>query len=146
MSMGSSPERDDEDTFASTGAGLPVSSAPVTARCALFGVCGGCQLQHVPYDEQLAWKTSEVRRLLAEALPDDADLVQPCVGSPRAYGYRSKLTPHFPRPRAGGVPPIGFVTAGLPRRTVDVPSSPLPTHPLNPRLPHPPAHTPPNTP
>ena len=64
---------------------LPTPSAPVEPRCALFGVCGGCQLQHVPYEEQLAWKTGEVRRLLAEALPADAlPEVEACVGSPRA--------------------------------------------------------------
>jgi 23S rRNA (uracil1939-C5)-methyltransferase/tRNA (uracil-5-)-methyltransferase len=85
----------------------------------------------VPYPEQLAWKTAEVRRLLAEAL-QDADIdVAPCVGSPREYGYRSKLTPHFPRPRGGQVPRIGFLRVGLPQRTIDVPTCPLGTDAVN---------------
>ena len=113
---------------------LPEPSSPVAPRCALFGQCGGCQLQHVPYEEQLAWKTAEVRRLFADALPDDAVDVSPCVGSPRTYGYRSKLTPHFPRPRDGRALSIGFLRVGLPPRTIDVPRCPLATDAINERL------------
>jgi tRNA/tmRNA/rRNA uracil-C5-methylase (TrmA/RlmC/RlmD family) len=116
---------------APAGARLPAPSARVEPRCALFGTCGGCQLQHVPYDEQLAWKTGEVRRLLEAALPDAAVEVAPCIGSPRAYGYRSKITPHFPRPRGGQAPPIGFLKVGEPRRTIDVPRCPLATDAIN---------------
>jgi 23S rRNA (uracil1939-C5)-methyltransferase/tRNA (uracil-5-)-methyltransferase len=112
---------------------LPAPRTPAEPRCALFGTCGGCQLQHFPYDEQLAWKTAEVRRLFAATVPEAAELVAPCVGSPRQYGYRSKITPHFPRPRGGQVPPIGFVRVGLPRRTIDVPSCPLATDAINAR-------------
>jgi tRNA/tmRNA/rRNA uracil-C5-methylase (TrmA/RlmC/RlmD family) len=110
---------------------LPVPSAPAEPRCELFGTCGGCQLQHVPYAEQLAWKTAEVRRLLTEALPGIPVEVAACVGSPREYGYRSKITPHFPRPRAGQAPRIGFLRVGLPPRTVDVPRCALATDAIN---------------
>jgi 23S rRNA (uracil1939-C5)-methyltransferase/tRNA (uracil-5-)-methyltransferase len=118
---------------------LPTPSVPALPRCDLYGTCGGCQLQHVPYEEQLAWKTAEVRRLLAEALPgvaihEGTNIVAPCVGSPRQYGYRSKLTPHFPRPRKGEVPRIGFIKVGLPRRTIDVPTCPLATDAINAKL------------
>ncbi len=36
----------------------------VEARCPVFGVCGGCQLQHMQYEAQLAWKQSVVEELL----------------------------------------------------------------------------------
>jgi 23S rRNA (uracil1939-C5)-methyltransferase/tRNA (uracil-5-)-methyltransferase len=116
---------------------LPSPTRPVEPRCGLFGRCGGCQLQHVPYDEQLAWKTGEVRRLLGAALPGDALDVSPCVGSPREFGYRSKITPHFPRPREGRVPPIGFLVSldqGGKRRTLDVEACALATDAINARL------------
>ncbi len=28
------------------------------ALCALYSECGGCQLQHLPYAEQLVWKAA----------------------------------------------------------------------------------------
>ncbi len=36
----------------------------VAAPCPVFGTCGGCQLQHMRYDAQLAWKQAVVRQLL----------------------------------------------------------------------------------
>ena len=99
-----------------------------TPRCALYGECGGCQLQHLPYEEQLAWKTAEVQRLFPEVA------VAACIASPRPYGYRSKITPHFPRPRDGRVPPIGFLRAGGRRSTVDVAACALATPAINARL------------
>ncbi len=36
----------------------------VQAPCAVFGTCGGCQLQHMQYEAQLQWKSEVVRQLL----------------------------------------------------------------------------------
>jgi tRNA/tmRNA/rRNA uracil-C5-methylase (TrmA/RlmC/RlmD family) len=99
-----------------------------TPACPLFGHCGGCQLQDLDYQEQLALKTAEVRRLFP------GTTVASCIPSPRPYGYRSKLTPHFPRPRAGRAPAIGFLKVGLPPRTLDVPACPIATPAVNARL------------
>ena len=79
---------------------LTPSPHRVAPPCPLFGRCGGCQYQHFTYSEQLAWK----RRQVGELLRHMAGLefpVSPVIGSPREYGYRSKITPHFnpPRPR-----------------------------------------------
>ena len=104
------------------------SVGPAVPHCSLFGRCGGCQLQNLAYDEQLALKTEGIRALFPE------DIVAPCVPSPRPYGYRSKLTPHFPRPRADRPVAIGFLEVGLPRRTLDVPTCPIATPAVNARL------------
>ncbi len=38
----------------------------VTAACPVFGECGGCQLQHLQYAQQLSWKREIVHGLLQE--------------------------------------------------------------------------------
>jgi 23S rRNA (uracil1939-C5)-methyltransferase len=63
--------------------------------CPAFGGCGGCVLQHLAYDAQLAWKRARVERALAE-FPTLAGVpVAAAVASPQKLGYRnkSKLVP-----------------------------------------------------
>lgn len=38
----------------------------IEASCPVFGTCGGCQLQHMNYDAQLAWKRHVVQQLLLD--------------------------------------------------------------------------------
>jgi len=105
----------------------------VAPRCPLFGLCGGCQLQHLSYERQLDWKTQVVRDLVAaHALPVD---VAPCIGSPRAFGYRSKITPHHDHPRADRPLTIGFLKINRRHDVVDVVACPLATDGINARLP-----------
>ena len=111
--------------------------APVPERraaaCPLFGTCGGCQVQHLPYPRQLSWKTAIVREVLAPL--GLADRVADCLGSPREFGYRSKITPHHDRPRPGQPLPIGFLKVGRRSQVVDVERCPLATDGINARLP-----------
>lgn len=37
-----------------------------SAPCPVFGICGGCQLQHMHYEAQLVWKQAVVRQLLQD--------------------------------------------------------------------------------
>ena len=105
----------------------------IAPRCPLYGLCGGCQLQHLPYEHQLAWKTSLVRDLVAaHALPID---VSPTIGSPRAFGYRSKITPHHDHPRPDRPLTIGFLKVNRRHDVVDVEACPLATDGINARLP-----------
>jgi 23S rRNA (uracil1939-C5)-methyltransferase/tRNA (uracil-5-)-methyltransferase len=70
----------------------------VAAPCPLFGRCGGCQYQHLTYSEQLVWKQRQVAELL-QHMAGITFAVAPVIASPRDYGYRSKITPHFAAPR-----------------------------------------------
>ncbi len=102
--------------------------------CPLFGRCGGCQYQTLAYPEQLAWK----RRQVAELLRHMAGIefpVAPVHGSPRPFGYRSKLTPHFAGPRDGREPAIGFLRQGTRFDLLDVPRCAIATDAINARLP-----------
>ena len=73
---------------------LTPSPDRIAATCPLFGRCGGCQYQHLSYAEQLAWKRRQVEELLRHMAGIEF-AVAPVIGSPREFGYRSKLTPHF---------------------------------------------------
>ncbi|MFN0126021.1 MAG: class I SAM-dependent RNA methyltransferase [Verrucomicrobiales bacterium] len=112
------------------------SRSRVVPRCALFGTCGGCQYQHLAYADQLHWK----RRQLVELLRHMAGVefpVDAVIGSPLEYGYRSKITPHFAKPKSGqaggsaSIGEIGFLRAGTRSRLVDVPRCEIATDAVN---------------
>ncbi len=69
---------------------LDPSPHRVDAPCPYFGVCGGCDWQHVSYEEQLRQK----RMLLHDALARIGGLSGPVVADPvpsPPYGYRNKI-------------------------------------------------------
>jgi len=111
---------------------LQASADRVEPQCALFSKCGGCQYQHLSYAGQLEWKRSQVVELLAK-IGGIEHPVQPTHPSPVAYGYRSKLTPHFAKPREPEFP-IGFLRQGQ-RTIIDVPQCPIATKAINEALP-----------
>lgn len=92
---------------------LTPSPQRVGPGCPLFGRCGGCQYQHLAYHEQLKWKQQQVAELL-QHMAGVTFPVSAVVGSPREYGYRSKITPHFaaPRPAAAAAGGSGFRVQG----------------------------------
>ncbi len=135
---------------------LAPSPHRVAPRCPLFARCGGCQYQHLAYPEQLAWKRRQVEELLRH-MADVEFPVAPTIPSPREFGYRSKLTPHFQvrgtrsaergAPSGASQPPpspstdggeaaaIGFLRQGTRFDLVDVPQCPLATPEINAALP-----------
>ncbi|MBS0629294.1 MAG: class I SAM-dependent RNA methyltransferase [Verrucomicrobia bacterium] len=61
--------------------------------CPLFGTCGGCQIMHLSYAEQLKWK----RKRVQDALKRIGGLeiaVDECIPSPDQLGYRNKIHLH----------------------------------------------------
>jgi 23S rRNA (uracil1939-C5)-methyltransferase len=60
--------------------------------CPVFGVCGGCQVQHLAYPAQLAWKEQIVRNALRR-IGGFADLaVEHPVGMTVPRAYRNKMS------------------------------------------------------
>lgn len=109
----------------------PDRTAP---RCPLFGRCGGCQYQHLNYAAQREWKRRQVAELL-QHMAGIADYpVAPVIASPREYGYRSKITPHFNPPRGEAPMPIGFLRQGTRFDIIDVPHCPIATEAINVKL------------
>ncbi|MBT9172018.1 MAG: 23S rRNA (uracil-C(5))-methyltransferase RlmCD [Syntrophomonadaceae bacterium] len=84
---------------------LHASDCRVTPPCVHHGACGGCQLQHLAYNEQLGLK----RRLVATALQRLAGLdlaVQPVLGMADPWRYRNKA--QIPVGSANGAVVTGF--------------------------------------
>lgn len=89
---------------------LAPSPDRVTARCPVARQCGGCQLQHLSYESQLAYKQNKVADCLTrigglgtkENLP-----MEPVLGMEEPWYYRNKA--QFPIGRkADGSVAIGF--------------------------------------
>lgn len=112
---------------------LKCSPHRVEPECHLFGTCGGCQYQNLEYPEQLKWKKQQVEELLQRMAKIEFP-VEDVVGSPRLYGYRSKLTPHFKKPKDGKMGPIGFLQQGRRNLLVDVPQCPIASPTINEEL------------
>ena len=113
---------------------LEPSPERVEPFCRLFGQCGGCQYQHLSYDAQLVWKRQQVEEVL-QHLADLSFPVNPVIASPRQDHYRSKITPHFPKPRQGKIESIGFLLNGRGQQIIDVPQCPIASEAINERLP-----------
>ncbi len=63
----------------------------VEARCPYFGDCGGCQYQHVRYEQQIAIKHKQIQDLFQRVGGFERAVVAPVVPSPQAYGYRNRI-------------------------------------------------------
>ncbi|MDP9111835.1 MAG: 23S rRNA (uracil(1939)-C(5))-methyltransferase RlmD [Candidatus Eremiobacteraeota bacterium] len=74
--------------------------------CAVFGSCGGCQVQHFSYDGQLAWKTGVVRNALSRIGGFEDVAVRAAIGMVHPRSYRNKMS--LVVDHKGTVPSIGF--------------------------------------
>ncbi|WP_297499744.1 23S rRNA (uracil(1939)-C(5))-methyltransferase RlmD [Thermococcus sp.] len=59
------------------------SSLRTEPPCPYFGRCGGCLLQHIPYEEQVHWKAGKLSRHLGQNVE-----VMP---SPKIFGHRNRI-------------------------------------------------------
>ena len=67
------------------------SEMRVKPFCGVFGVCGGCQVQHLSYPAQLAWKEQIVRSALRRIGGFTDVVVQRAVGMTHPRNYRNKM-------------------------------------------------------
>lgn len=61
--------------------------------CPLFGTCGGCQIMHLSYLQQLNWKRKRVLDALTRIGGLDVEVAE-CTPSPDPLGYRNKIHLH----------------------------------------------------
>ena len=62
-----------------------------TPLCPVFGECGGCQYQHISYDEELRLKQGYLKNLLTGRPNLKEDIFEDIVPSPEVYHYRHRL-------------------------------------------------------
>ena len=59
--------------------------------CPHFQVCGGCQLQHMNYEEQLNFKSLNIKKTIKKICGLDVE-VNPTIACSSPYGYRNKMS------------------------------------------------------
>ncbi|HYB20406.1 MAG TPA: 23S rRNA (uracil(1939)-C(5))-methyltransferase RlmD [Thermodesulfobacteriota bacterium] len=81
--------REKKDYLEGIPTGVEVKSPwRVEPFCPLFGDCGGCQYQHLPYTEQLKLKEETVRSLLHRPPLKGDFIILPIIPSSHDRGYR----------------------------------------------------------
>jgi 23S rRNA (uracil1939-C5)-methyltransferase len=95
------------------------STDRIEAPCPYFGICGGCQWQHVKYERQLDYKRAHVEEALSHigSLPG-IEVLDP-IPSEKHFGYRNKMEfsfsdrPWLPYPPPPLTPPARGGEAGI---------------------------------
>ena len=81
-----------EESVKNTGNGSRKRNSP----CPVYEQCGGCQLLHLPYKQQLAEKQKRMEELLKGICP-----VKPIIGMKEPLHYRNKVHAVFGHDRKG---------------------------------------------
>jgi len=93
------------------------SSFRCEPQCKYFYKCGGCQLLHMDYEEQLIFKTKKVKDALRVIGGFENVEVLPAIASPRVFNYRNKA--QIPVAFKGNEVIMGFY-ANRSHRIVDI--------------------------
>ncbi|MDT8367688.1 MAG: class I SAM-dependent RNA methyltransferase [Longimicrobiales bacterium] len=87
-------------------------------RCRLHHRCGGCQLQHITYARQVAWKADRIREALARIGGIEVGEIE-VEPAPDEFGYRNRIS--FTLRRLGGARVVaGFRDRESAHRIVNV--------------------------
>ena len=89
--------------------------------CRIFGECGGCLYQTMPYEEQLKMKEEQILRLLEPVLSGDS-VYDGIHGSPHELGYRNKIDLSFGDEVIGGPLTLGMHRMGTRYTVLDADS------------------------
>lgn len=88
---------------------LEESSQRVKPQCAFYEKCGGCQLQHLSYEGQLAVKRQQVKDAIERIGHITGCEVLPVLGMENPWHYRNKM--QFPAAKTEGKIQIGCYAA-----------------------------------
>ncbi len=89
---------------------LVPSEGRVTPPCPYVERCGGCQYQHVSYEEELRLKEAQLRDFFGRSLGAADSVIRPIRRSPGEYGSRNSVTLHRTRSEDKRPQRLGFVS------------------------------------
>lgn len=70
------------------------SKSRVVPKCQYYGLCGGCNLQHMTYSAQILWKQIILEEQLTRIAKINSPNVLPTIPSPQIWNYRSRIQVH----------------------------------------------------
>jgi 23S rRNA (uracil1939-C5)-methyltransferase len=99
-----------------------VSPSPLrtSPQCPVFGSCGGCNWQHISYEEQLRAKEEIFAEILWRSARVERERIEKIVPCPDTYGYRSRV--QLKIRSIGGRVHMGFYKPGT-HFVVDIPGN-----------------------
>src|ERR1039457_469631 len=97
---------------------LSPSELRVIPPCSVFGDCGGCNWQHIPYDVQKKQKQEIFSDLLWRSGKAERSWILPIIPAPDPYGYRTRM--QFKLRYIAGIMHIGLYRSGT-HYVVDIP-------------------------
>lgn len=124
------------------------SDIRVKPFCSHFGVCGGCQWQMLPYEQQLVYKHKQVFDNLTRIAKIPLPFIPPILGAKETQGYRNKVEytfatekfipfEEFKAMKAAGLEPTksigagGFHARGFFEKVVEIDTCYLQSEPTN---------------
>ena len=90
--------------------------------CPVFGLCGGCHWQHLPYQLQTFWKGKIFREMLQRQAKVPDSIFAPLIASPTEFNYRSRAQFKCRNTEQGMV--MGFYRRQS-HYVIDIPECPL---------------------
>lgn len=109
---------------------LEPSPDRIEAPCPLFGQCGGCTWQNIPYEVQLRHKQKQAEAVLQHLGKCRPERIAPIIASPEAWRYRNKMDFTF-GVGSDGEPILGFHRPGQFSHILEVPACLLQPEPLD---------------
>ena len=70
---------------------LKTSEKRITPLCPYFEICGGCNIMHMPYEEQLNYKRNKVIEIMKKFSEVESFIIKDILATEQFY-YRNKIT------------------------------------------------------
>lgn len=71
---------------------IKISEKRVKPQCPYFEVCGGCDLQHIKYEDQLTYKKLKIVEIMKKFAGINEEKIKPIISSENPLYYRNKVT------------------------------------------------------